>query len=138
MTTDTFPPNSSMPGESRRQRARFSSQDEMRWPVKLFFADRGYEIAHDEYYTHGYHVDMLFVNSANNRTVAVELSIADPRRAFEQALAYGLFADQSYVAIPDTLAASIDVELFRISRVGLIAVSPYHRCRIVIPAGITF
>ena len=81
-----------------------------------------------------YRIDLLAFSFADNASVAVELKLSNWRRAFEQAIVYQLCVDFAFVAMPQEAIDKINRSLFEEHGIGLIAVSRFGACDIVIPA----
>jgi tagatose-1,6-bisphosphate aldolase non-catalytic subunit AgaZ/GatZ len=75
---------------------------------------------------HGKRVDLVFSTSEMRYLYAVEVKIFDWRRAIKQAALNQLFAQLSYVAMPESIVSRFvdrHLELFRRHHLGLISVS---------------
>ena len=71
--------------------------------------------------------DILYIYDGEPEAVAVELKINDWRRGLAQALSYTLIAKYVYLAIRYIRKRNIDLELFKLYGIGVIAVNddPY-------------
>src|SRR6266480_180268 len=85
---------------------------------------------------HGKRVDLVFSTSQMRNLYAVEVKVLNWRRAIRQAAVNQLFAQLSYVALPDYLVSRFNErhrEIFRKHHLGLISVAD-NKARIEVQA----
>jgi hypothetical protein len=103
-------------------------------PVMNFFRRRDYRRQVLELQFFEYRIDIFGYSQKEQLTTAIELKLAHWRRAFDQALIYQLCADFSYIAMPENKVGLVNLELLRSEGIGLVAVRPDPRCRIILKA----
>jgi hypothetical protein len=81
-----------------------------------------------------YRIDLFGFSHSLNLCVSVELKLTRWRRAVEQALLYQLCSDRAYIALPETTAKRVDLDLLSLHGIGLIAVDAGGWCREVLGA----
>lgn len=103
-------------------------------PVARHLRRRRYRSLLMEVPFYDYRIDIFGFSASDDRAVAIELKVRNWRRAFEQALAYQLCADFSFVAMPLPATPHLDLDLFSEYGIGIIGVSESDRCQLVLPA----
>ena len=66
------------------------------------------------------------------KVIAVEVKVADWKRAIQQAILYRLVADRVYVAIWEDFAHRLDFDVFRHFGIGVLEVNGQTKC--ILPA----
>jgi len=120
--------------KSQNTGTRFSRESQLLDPVARFAKLKGFCLQTAELPFYEYRIDLYGFSSERNVTIAVELKLADWRRALDQAMLYQLCSDLVYIAMPEKSAKKVNMTELRDNRVGLIAVLESGACSCVIKA----
>jgi hypothetical protein len=103
-------------------------------PVERFARGRGYSLQRVELPFYEYRIDLYGFSMKRDATLAIELKLADWRRALEQAMLYQLCADLVYIAMPERSVDRVDKTQLSLHGVGLISVTESGSCECVLQA----
>jgi hypothetical protein len=113
---------------------RFSRESELLEPAARFATNRGFRLQCAELPFYEYRIDLYGFSRRLDATVAIELKLADWRRAFVQTLLYQLCADLVYIAMPVVAALNVEKTVLASEGVGLLAIHGSGSCRCLLAA----
>jgi hypothetical protein len=111
---------------------KFRRERELYMPVSGYVRRKGFRWQQAEMKFYEYRIDLYGFSRVSDCTVAIELKLADWRRALSQTLVYQLAADLVYAALPRYSIVDAALAEFAVYGIGVIGVGPTGRCEQVL------
>lgn len=92
-----------------------------------------YSVQEKEVPFYDHRIDLYGYSPSSDCSIAVELKLRNWKRALQQALVYQLCSDYVYIAVPQSTAQRVDVEVLREHGIGLLSITDTN-CIVALPA----
>jgi hypothetical protein len=112
----------------------FDQESALTDPIAAYVRRKSFRLQTRELQFYEYRIDLFAFSRLLGLTIAVELKLLRWRRAVEQALLYQLCADKVFIALPLENIRRVDTDLLAQHGIGLLAVEPSGRCRMLLDA----
>ena len=101
-------------------------------PIAAYVRRKSFRLQTRELQFYEYRIDLFAFSRILGLTIAIEMKLLRWKRAVEQALLYQLCADRVCIALPMENIARVDSDVLARHGIGLLAVEPSGRCRMVL------